>query len=119
MVKRCLFCGRFFQADPRVKNQKACWREQCKKARKQLAQSNWCKNNSNYFKDRYWYVKEWRKIHKKKRLRRRKTDDTRRDTVKTSVFKLVLLIPDTFRNKVIQDEIMLKRIGRTTFFANG
>jgi len=35
-----LFCGRYFQPDPRVKEkQKACFREECRHARKQLAQS--------------------------------------------------------------------------------
>lgn len=119
MVKRCLFCGRFFNSEPRVKNQKACWRELCKKARKRLAQNNWCKMNPNYFRGRYWYIKEWRKIRKKKKLNRKKVDDTRRDTSKTSVFKITLLIPGMFKDKMIQDEILLKRVGRTTFFATG
>jgi hypothetical protein len=117
--KKCLFCGRFFNPDPRVKNQKACWREQCKKARQQLAFSNWCKRNPRYFEGRYSYVKEWRKTHKKKRFKRQKSDDTKRVPVKNSIFKWVLLLPGTFRGKVIQNEISLKRIGRSTFFATG
>lgn len=119
MVKRCLFCGKFFNPDPRVKNQKACFREQCKKARQQLAFSNWCKRNSNYFKGRYWYVKEWRKTHKKKKSLKQKQMIQNEIPSKSSMFKLVLFIPVTFRNKVIQNEIMLKKIGRTTFFATG
>lgn len=65
MVKRCLFCGRYFTPDKRVKSrQKACQRHECKKARKQLAQANWCSKNPGYIKGRYWYVKEWRQRKK-------------------------------------------------------
>lgn len=119
MVKRCLFCGRYYNPDKRVRNPKACFREQCKKARKQLAQSNWCKNNPNYFKGRYWYVKQWRKKHKKKALDRKISDDTRRVLDKSSIYRMILLIPGRFRDRMIQDEILLKRIGRSTFIACG
>jgi len=59
MVKKCLFCGKFFTPDPRAGDrQKACYREKCRKARRQLAQSNWSKKHTQYFKDRYEQVKE-------------------------------------------------------------
>jgi len=61
VVKRCLFCGRYFEPDKRVgSRQKACQRAQCKRARKQLAQGKWLEKNPEYFKGRYWYVKDWR-----------------------------------------------------------
>jgi len=113
MTKRCLFCGRYFNPDPRVKNQKACFRIQCKKARQQLAFNNWYRRNPDYFKGRYNTVKKWRK----KNLNRK--HDTKRVPSKNSLFKLVLLIPGAFRNKAIQNEIAFKKIGRTTFFATG
>lgn len=59
LVKKCLFCGRFFTPDPRAGDrQKACHREKCRKARKQLAQSNWSKKHPAYFKDRHERAKE-------------------------------------------------------------
>jgi hypothetical protein len=59
VVKRCLFCGKFFTPDPRAGDrQKACYREKCRKARRQLAQSNWSRKHPQYFKDRYEQVKE-------------------------------------------------------------
>lgn len=119
MIKRCLFCGRFFKADPRAKNQKACLREECKKARKQLAQSNWSKNNPNYFKGRYWYVKEWRAKKKNKKTIQKKQITQDKTVRNVSVYKFVLLIPKTLRNKLIkQEQIQFRKIGRTTFFAD-
>jgi len=65
MVKRCLFCGRYFKPDPRVgQNQKVCFRDCCKRARKQLAQNDWFRRNPDYFRGRYWYVKQWRQRRK-------------------------------------------------------
>ena len=59
MVKKCLFCGKFFTPDPRAGDrQKACHREKCRKERRQLAQSNWSKKHPAYFKDRYEYARE-------------------------------------------------------------
>jgi len=61
VVKRCLFCGRYFEPDKRVgSRQKACQRAECKRARKRLAQGKWLEKNSEYFKGRYGYVKDWR-----------------------------------------------------------
>jgi hypothetical protein len=59
MVKRCLFCGRYFTPDYRVKDrQKSCCRPECRKARKKSAQENWVKKNPDYFADVYeTYVK--------------------------------------------------------------
>ena len=116
MQKQCLFCGRFYSPDPRVKNQKACFRPQCKKARQQLAFNNWHRRNPNYFKGRYLVLKEWRKRNKH---RKAGINDTKRVPARNSLFKLVLFIPGAFRKKVIQNEIFFKKIGRTAFFATG
>jgi len=117
MLKRCIFCGRFFNSDPRVKNQKACCKEQCKKARQQLAFSNWCKRNPGYFKGRYSVVKEWRE--KKKEISKQKQVSQSKTFSKDSVCKFVLLIPRILMNKVeIQEYILLRKVGRSTFLGS-
>jgi len=60
--KKCLFCGRFFCPDSRVGNrQKSCKRSGCVKKRKQVQQKKWRQANPDYFRDRYEYLREWRK----------------------------------------------------------
>ncbi len=105
MTKQCLFCGKFFTPDHRVKKkQKACFDPECKKKRKKAAQEAWVKKNPGYFADHYEaYVKSWRQKIK---------DEIR--PVK-QVQKLILLIPDG----MIKDEITLKRVGVRTFAAAG
>lgn len=62
VVKRCIFCGKFFVPDPRAENrQKACPNGDCRKARKRLAHKEWCRKNPTYYREHYVYVKEWRK----------------------------------------------------------
>ena len=91
MVKKCLFCGRYFKPDPRVgQNQKACFRDCCKRARKQLAQNDWLRRNPDYFRGRYWYVKQWRQRRK-----------------------------ELARRQMIQDEILFQRLDKKTFMATG
>ena len=116
MIKHCHFCGRYYQPDHRVKNQKACFRTICKKARQQLAFSNWHKRNPDYFKNRYAVVKEWRERNKG---RVPAANDTKRVSPNKSIFKLTFLVPGTFRKTLIQNEIIFKKIGRTAFFATG
>jgi hypothetical protein len=110
MVKRCLFCGKYFTPDHRMKErQKACFDPGCKKKRKKAAQKAWVQRNPGYFDHLYEaYVKPWRKrkmikdeIPPEKRLQR-----------------LILLIPATEAG-MIKDEIRLKRIGTRTFAAHG
>lgn len=120
MIKRCLFCGRYFTPDRRVgKRQKACQGHECKRARKQLAQTNWCSRNPGYFRGRYWYVKDWRKRHKQTTPLSGK--EMIQDKIHSSklVFKLILLIPAGIKTGMIQDEILLRRLGRRTFVATG
>jgi hypothetical protein len=111
MVKRCLFCGRYFTPDYRVKEkQKSCGRPACSKARKKTAQQEWVKKNPDYFADLYeTYVKPWR--------RRR---GMIKDEIPTArpLQRLIILIPDD-KVRMIKDEIRLKRVGVRTFAAHG
>ena len=109
MVKRCLFCGRYFTPDYRVKEkQKACRHPDCRKARKKEAQRQWCEKNAGYFQGRYPYVKAWRK---KKMIQ---------DEIppKKPYVELVIRIPAK-KKDMIQDEIRLRRVGVRTFAAHG
>ena len=129
MVKKCLYCGRYFVPDRRVgAKQKACHREECKKARKREAQQGWCKKNPDYFKGDYWRVKEWRQ-NKRQCLRppakkQVGIQDKRQDMIQDEIpaakpyQKLILLIPED-RTGMIQDEIRLRRVDETTFAAYG
>jgi hypothetical protein len=111
MVKRCLFCGRYFTPDYRVKDrQKSCGRPACSKARKKIAQEEWVKKNPDYFTDLYeTYVKPWR--------RRRGMIKDEIPTAKP-LQKLIILIPDE-RVGMIKDKIVVRRIGTRTFAAHG
>jgi hypothetical protein len=110
VVKRCLFCGKYFTPDHRVKQrQKACFDPGCRKKRKKAAQDAWVQRNPDYFDDLYkTYVKPWRK----------------RTMIKDEIphgkplQRLILLIPDGAA-EMIKDEIRLKRIGRRTFAPHG
>lgn len=110
MVKRCLFCGRYFTPDHRVNDkQKSCGRPECRKARKKAAQESWVKKNPGYFADLYKnYVKPWRK---------RKMIKDEMPSEKP-LQKLIILIPDD-KVGMIKDEIRLKRVGTRTFAAHG
>jgi hypothetical protein len=110
MVKRCLFCGRYFVPDCRVKErQKSCRRPECGKARKKAAQAAWTAKNADYFHGRYPYVKSWRQG--------RKMIQDERPSKKPYV-ELVILIPAR-KKDMIQDEIVLRKVGRRTFAAHG
>lgn len=110
VVKRCLFCGRYFIPDYRVKErQKACFDPACKKERRRTAQKAWIQRNPGYFAGLYeTYVKPWRK----------------RKVIKDEIphekplQKLILLIPDSGFG-MIKDEIRLQRVGKRTFTAHG
>jgi len=118
LVKRCVFCGRFFIPDYRVgERQKACFLETCKKARKQRAQREWVQKNPGYFQGRYSYVKEWRE--------RRKSSlggppEVIQDEIPSGKpwQRLILLIPAD-KGRKIQDKIVLQRQSRCTFAAYG
>ena len=58
--KKCLYCGREFNPDPRVgQRQKAC-SAQCRKLRKKDNNREFSKNNPGYWQGRSEYVKQWR-----------------------------------------------------------
>lgn len=124
MVKRCLFCGRYFQPHPRVDlKQKACFRHCCQRARKQLAQSNWMRRNPDYFRGRYDYVKQWRQRRKESALPAQKQmiqdEIAPFAPLKKPIYKLIFLIPGGLGRGMIQDEILLQRLDRKTFMATG
>lgn len=128
MVKKCLYCGKYFVPDRRVgSRQKACHREGCKKARKQAAQKNWCKKNPEYFKGDYWRVKEWRLKKKSESTRIGRScpvQSVKQDMIQDKIpipkpyQQLILLIPEA-KTGMIQDEIRLKRVEKYTFAAYG
>jgi len=109
MVKRCLFCGRYFIPDCRVKDrQKAYGHPECRKARKKKAQDAWVEKNPGYFRGRYPYVKAWRQ-------KRMIQDEIPR---KNPYVELLIRIP-VKKKDMIQDEIRLRRVGPRTFAAHG
>jgi len=116
VIKRCYFCGRYFRPDPRVgERQKACRRAPCRKARKILAQHRWTERNPGYFRGRYPYVKQWRAG------RCGAPRPVIQDEIpsKKPLYRMIFLIPGGLRRGMIQDEILLERIDRTTFMATG
>jgi len=121
VVKKCLFCGRYFKPDPRVgQNQKACFRDCCKRARKQLAQNDWFRRNPDYFRGRYWYVKQWRQ--RRKELARRQVIQDERPVQKAlshPIYKLTFLMPGGLKRQMIQDAILFQRLDKKTFIATG
>lgn len=62
--EKCVLCGRFFVANPRLGDrQKCCGRPACGKQRKRLQERAWRRKNPDYFRGRYEYVKGWREAH--------------------------------------------------------
>lgn len=121
MAKKCLFCGRYFKPDPRVgQNQKACFRDCCKRARKQLAQNDWFRRNPDYFRGRYWYVKQWRQ-RRKELAQRQMIQDERpiQKALSHPIYKLIFLMPGGLKRQMIQDEILFQRLDKKTFMATG
>jgi hypothetical protein len=109
MIKRCLFCGRYFAPDYRVgERQKSCGRPDCRKARKKKARDAWAEKNPGYFRGRYPYVKAWRKGR------------TIQDEIppKKPYVELVIRIPAK-KIDMIQDEIVLRKVARRTYAAPG
>ena len=110
MVKRCLYCGRYFTPDYRVgARQKSCGRPHCSKVRKKTAQEAWTQKNPGYFQGRYPYVKAWRQG------RAMIQDEI---PAKKPCVELIIRIPAK-KNIMIQDEIILKRIDPRRFSAPG
>lgn len=129
--KKCAFCGQYFSPNPRVGDrQKACFRKECRRRRKALAQQRWLEKNPNYFHGRYentraWldqhpeYLKEYRKAHPEYVERNRiRTRERKRDCKKGQVdiqdeIKSQLLdIAEIKREKVgfdIQDELFTQQ----------
>lgn len=115
MLRKCLFCGRFFVPDPRVgQRQKVCGRDVCKRKRKRLAHRFWCEKNPDYFKYHYiLYVKPWRQKRKSSQ-----GVDKRRDSLGRAYLRLILPLTADWSG-LIKDEIHLRRVDRRTFAAYG
>jgi hypothetical protein len=97
--------------------QKACQSEGCRRNRKQEAQRRWIEGNPGYFSGRYDYVKEWRR---RRRANNGVTGKMIQDERAASkpMQRYVLLIPETSA-RMIQDEIILRRLDGSTFAAYG
>ncbi len=61
--KRCVSCGRFFEPDARVGKRQKCCGPECRKKYKRMRDKVWRRQNPDYFRDRYPYVKAWREAH--------------------------------------------------------
>ena len=62
--KKCVLCGRYFEADARVgERQKCCGASECQRKHKRMRDKVWRLGNPSYFRDRYEYVKAWREAH--------------------------------------------------------
>lgn len=145
MTKRCKYCGQFFVPDPRaLKTQKACARDECRKARKREAQKSWRQDNIEYRKNHYRdYIIPYRQKKRAEPISSAKAGGKDRtvevikdecpkvikDKMPTPMIKdgmppsnrlleLVLLIPaDTVG--MIKDEIRLRKIDTHRFAAYG
>lgn len=120
--KGCIYCGRYFKADPRVRNrQKACKDKACQAKRKKESQRRWLESNQGYFHDRYDYVKQWRKnnpgYQRRWRAKRREIQDEIPPSNPMRTIRLV--IPAIWFKGEIQDEIRLKKQCGCGFFVSG
>jgi hypothetical protein len=111
-IKRCIYCGRFFKPDYRVKvKQKSCQSLECRTKRKKESQRRWVKANPGYFKGRYENTQAWRKGHpdyqRQWRAKRREIQDEIPAT--TPMKSIRLVIPVKYFKGEIQDEIHLVR----------
>ena len=61
--KKCVSCGRFFEADPRIGERQRSCGPKCGKEHKRLRDKAWRRKNPGYFEGRYEYVKAWRAAH--------------------------------------------------------
>lgn len=120
--KRCVYCGRFFRPDYRVKDhQKSCKSKQCQARRKKESQRRWLEKNPGYFRGRYPNTKEWRKrnpdYQRRWRAKRREIQDeiSHKKQVKT----IRLVVPGEWFKDEIQDEIRLVRQCGCGFFVTG
>lgn len=143
MTKRCKYCGQFFVPDPRaLKTQKACARDECRKARKREAQKSWRQENVEYRKNHYQdYVVPWRERNKVAPPSSPSSDLKPLDKIKDKMLEvikdkipppmikdgippskplveLVLLIPGDAVG-MIKDEIRLRKVDNNRFAAYG
>jgi hypothetical protein len=110
--KRCVYCGRYYKPDPRVRKvQKSCRDARCRAKRKRESQRRWVETNPDCFKGRYSEIKAWREKHPDyQRLWRKRVREIQ-DKIPPSepVRKVVLVIPEKLLQNEMQDEIRLVR----------
>jgi hypothetical protein len=120
--KRCVYCGRYYKPDPRVRRtQKSCNDPKCRARRKRESHKKWLEANPDYFKGRYAEVKEWRKNHPDyQRLWRKKAREIQDEIPPSEPVKtMVLVIPEKMLKDEIQDEIRLVRQCRCGLYVAG
>ncbi len=124
--KRCLYCGRYFKPDYRVRDrQKACNDKGCQGKRKKESQKKWLEANPGYFEGRYEYVKQWRRKYPDYQRRWRAERKAKRREIQDEippskpVITIRLVIPAKLLKGEIQDEIRLVRQCGCGFFVAG
>lgn len=120
--KRCVYCGRFFRPDYRVKDrQKSCKSKQCQARRKKESQRRWLEKNPGYFRGRYPNTKEWRErnpdYQRRWRAKRREIQDEISPEKQVKTIRLV--VPGEWFKGEIQDEIRFVRQCGCGFFVTG
>lgn len=61
--KRCQYCGRWFHPDPRTSHQKACSREECRRARQRQKLRSWRKLHPDHAERYQQKVQAWAKAY--------------------------------------------------------
>ena len=121
--KRCVYCGRYYRPDPRVRNtQRSCKDPKCRAKRKRESHKKWLEANPDCFKGRYAKIKEWRNNHPDyQRLWRKKAREIQDEIPPAEPVKtMVLVIPEGMLKNEIQDEIRLvKQCGCGFYVAGG
>lgn len=59
--KKCIYCGRWFLPDRRVRKQKRCFREECRRAANRRKVRNWIKLHPDFLVGRVAKVRAWAK----------------------------------------------------------
>lgn len=121
--KRCVYCGRFFIPDRRVRLQKSCARSECRKKRKRESQARWLEKYPDYFKNHYSdNIKKWRDSHPdyQKQWRTKKRREMKDAMVVLRPIRtLRIVIPDKFIKGEKKDKIILTTRCQCGYYATG
>lgn len=73
--KRCLYCGKLFEPDPRTKGkQKYCSKPVCQAKRQRLNETDWRRRNPECLAEQYELTRIWYKTHPNYSRQRRKNN---------------------------------------------